>query len=370
MQRAVDLAPSNSDYWHLLGRFHLFIYQDPQASIHDFSRATELNPNVSRYWLDLATAQSMLGNSDGQKTALEQALRIDPKTPSVAWEAGNFFLMDGQTEKALDNFKTVMENDAVAVTPALELSWRATHDVNLVLQHAMPALLDPHFVFISQLTRARQTDAAMAVWRDVMKLNQPFKVQDAFPLVNYLVTQHEIDDAHEVWIDTARYSPALRPSSNDGNLIVNGDFEEEIIPGGFSWNLNSVPAVQAQEDDGQFRTGASSLAITFIGAAFADSGISQLVPVKPNSTYELLVASKSQEIQSASGPRVMIVDGFTNGEVAIGKEWLGTHVWTQDTVSFNTGPSTKLLRVFIGRSPGSGLIRGKLWIDNVRMYQR
>src|SRR6266436_1546384 len=37
IQRALALAPDNSDYWHLLGRFHLFIYQDPQESVRDFS---------------------------------------------------------------------------------------------------------------------------------------------------------------------------------------------------------------------------------------------------------------------------------------------------------------------------------------------
>jgi hypothetical protein len=370
IQRALALAPSNSDYWQLLGRFHLFIYQDPQESVHDFSSAIALNPYVSRYWLDLATAQRMLGNSDAQKDALEQALRIDPKTPSVAWEAANFFLVDGQTTKALDNFKTVIENDPVAVGPALDLSWRATHDVNLVLQHAMPGLIEPHFLFISQLMQTRQTDAAMQVWRNAMNLKQLFKAQDTFQFVHYLIAQRQVESAREVWADLARMSPALRPSSNDGNLIVNGDFEEDIITGGFSWNLNSVAAVEAKPDDGEFHTGASSLSIRFTGAAFTDSGISQFVAVKPHSTYEVLIDTKSQEIESANGPRVIVVDGFTNSDIAMGNEWLGTHVWSRDSITFTTGPNTNLLRIFIGRSPGSGLIRGRLWIDNIRMYER
>jgi hypothetical protein len=112
------------------------------------------------------------------------------------------------------------------------------------------------------------------------------------------------------------------------------------------------------------------LSLRFNGAAFSDSGISQLIAVKPLSTYELLIDTKSQEIEAANAPRVIVVDGYTNSEIAMGKEWLGTHVWSRDSITFTTGPNTNLLRVFIGRSPGSGLIRGRLWIDNVRMYER
>jgi hypothetical protein len=218
--------------------------------------------------------------------------------------------------------------------------------------------------------QAQQTDATMHVWRNAMQLKQPFQVQNTFQFVNYLIAQHHVEDAREVWADLARTSPALRPSSNDGNLFVNGDFEEDIITGGFSWNLNSVSGVEAKQDYGEFHSGTSSLSLRFSGSAFADSGISQLIVVKPLSSYELLIDTKSQEIESANAPRVIVVDGFTHSEIAMGKEWLGTHVWSRDSITFTTGPNTNLLRVFIGRSPGSGLIRGRLWIDNVRMYER
>jgi hypothetical protein len=168
-----------------------------------------------------------------------------------------------------------------------------------------------------------------------------------------------------------RFSASLRPASGEGNLITNGDFEEEIIPGGFSWNVDVVPTIlTAKLDEGEFRTGSNSLAIIFKGSSFGDSGISQFVAVKPNSRYELLMDAKSQEIQSANGPRVMVMDAFSNLPIATGTEWQGTHVWAQETINFSTGPNTNLVRVMIARSPSAGLIRGRLWIDNVRMYQR
>jgi pentatricopeptide repeat protein len=371
LQRATALEPSNPDYWHLLGRYRLFALQEPQAASTDLQHAISLNKNVSRYWMDLATAQRVLGNIKQQQQALEQAVRIDPKTPQIAWEAGNFFLADGQTEKALDNFKIVIENDPIAESAALDLSWRATHDVKLVLSHAIPPHFRPHLDLIAVLVQNRQPDAAMSVWREMMKLDGTFNVQSAIPFVQFLMDQHHVDDVQEVWAGLSRLSASLRRSPPEGNLIVNGDFEEDIIPGGLSWRLNFIPAtLTAEVDDREFHVRSNSLFLNFKGSPFADSGISQYVPVKPNSRYELLFDVKSQEIESANGPRLIVADAYTSVPLSLGVEWQGTHVWTGDHVTFTTGPDTRLVRVLIGRSPAFGLIRGKMWIDYVRMFER
>src|SRR5438874_13363665 len=56
LQRATALEPSNPDYWHLLGRYHLFALQDPLTASTDLQQAISLNKSVSRYWMDMATA--------------------------------------------------------------------------------------------------------------------------------------------------------------------------------------------------------------------------------------------------------------------------------------------------------------------------
>ena len=62
------------------------------------------------------------------------------------------------------------------------------------------------------------------------------------PFVEYLIREHDIAAAQEMWGHMAKVSESLRPSG-EGNLVVNGDFKEEIIPGGFSWRLQP-PASQ------------------------------------------------------------------------------------------------------------------------------
>ncbi len=85
-----------------------------------------LNPYESRYWLDLASAYQVAGRLEEQEQAVERAVDADPTTPHVAAEAANFFLLQGNLEKALRHFRMVLANDPDAVSPTLQLCWRVT----------------------------------------------------------------------------------------------------------------------------------------------------------------------------------------------------------------------------------------------------
>ena len=368
LEAAVRLEPGSAEYHDLLGRLYLYSLQDPAEAGKQLREAVDADPNTSRYWLDLAAAEGMLGQVDRQRAALRSALKVDPKTPKVAWEAGNFFLMDGNVEPALDSFKTVLEYDPLSLHPAVDLSWRATHDVQMVLAHAMPRKLDPHLELIRILIAQDRLQDAMTVWRALVQIDTP-KISDAMPFVEHFIHKRDIPDAQEIWSAMAKNSASLRPSSGEGNLIVNGDFDEEIVPGGFSWRLQPPASQSTRIDTQEIHGGTSSVSFDFAGPSFGDYGFSQLVPVKPKQNYDLQVSAKCQEITSAEGPRLMVEDAFTHAPLAIGQEWQGTHGWDEQHILFSTKPETQLVRIFVGRT-GPGLIRGKLWLDNIRMFER
>ena len=52
-----------------------------------------------------------------RKRRLEHGLVADPNTPDLAWEAGNFYLVQGETDKALREFRVVMESDPSCLPP-------------------------------------------------------------------------------------------------------------------------------------------------------------------------------------------------------------------------------------------------------------
>ncbi|HTV66141.1 MAG TPA: O-antigen ligase family protein, partial [Bryocella sp.] len=95
LERSIALAPGDAAHQNLLCRFLLFDKQDPKAALPSCQRATELNPYQSGYWLDLALAYYSTGAERQQEQAIRKAVAVDPKTPDVAWNAGNFFLAQG-----------------------------------------------------------------------------------------------------------------------------------------------------------------------------------------------------------------------------------------------------------------------------------
>ena len=104
LQRAVRWQPGNADYRHRLGRYFFLIQRTPEAAVESFRAAVGLNPYQARYWFDLAGAYQFLGDTDAQKAALERGLMADSSTPDLAWEAGNFYLVQGDTDKRYGNF--------------------------------------------------------------------------------------------------------------------------------------------------------------------------------------------------------------------------------------------------------------------------
>src|SRR5450631_2958408 len=111
LERAVRLSPGNADYRHRLGRYFAFVAANPQSAIESLRTAVTLNPHDARYWFDLAAAYQVTGDNSGQRAALDRALQAEPTAPDVAWEAANFFLIDGDIDRALREFHVVIEND-------------------------------------------------------------------------------------------------------------------------------------------------------------------------------------------------------------------------------------------------------------------
>src|ERR1017187_5633782 len=133
LQEAIRVEPSNAEYRELLGRSLALSGGNLNDAIANYRIAVHLNPYEARYWLDLAGAYQVAGYPSEQEHSVEQAVQADPTTPHVALEAANFFLVQGDQERALRNFRVVLANDPDAVDSALQLCWRATGDANRIL---------------------------------------------------------------------------------------------------------------------------------------------------------------------------------------------------------------------------------------------
>lgn len=370
IQRAARLEPTNAEYRDLLGRGFVLSGPTLEQAISNYQAAVHLNPFEARYWLDLAAAYQIAGRTDEQAQSVERAAEADPTTPHVAWEAANFFLVQGNLGKALPYFRTVLANDSEAVRYALQLCWRATGDANQMFDEALPRNADLYLSFLRLLVSKQEVAPAENAWDHLVKLQQSFPPNQAFPYFQLLIAKQEVSAAKNAWQQLAQLDPEIQPYlPTRENLIVNGGFEENLLNGGFDWWYESKSHVELAIDTDQFYGGTRSLSVTFDGRSAPDTGIVQFIPVKPDTEYEFGAESRTQDIDSASGPRFAIADAYTNTQYVLTDDLLGTNPWHKQQARFRTGSSTNLLFLKIIREPAAPLIRGKLWIDDVRLAE-
>jgi tetratricopeptide (TPR) repeat protein len=371
LQKAILLEPSNAEYRDLLGRNLALKGESLDGAIANYQIAVQLNPYVARYWLDLAGAYQLAGRTREQEESVEHAVEADPTTPHIAWEAANFFLVQGDREKALRYFRVVLANDPEAVDSALQLCWRATGDANRILDRALPRRPDLYLSFLRLLISKQEVAAAENVWNRLIALNQEFSTKLAFPYFRFLIAKQEVTAAQTAWQQLAVLDRSIQPYlPSRENLIVNGGFEENVLNGGFDWWYQSNPHAALAIDTSVFFNGTRSLSVTFDGRNPGDAGIIQFIPVKPNTDYEFSGESRSEELETASGPRFAITDAYNNTSYVLTDDLMGSNPWRLQQARFQTGPNTNLLLLQIVRQPAAPLIRGKLWIDDLRLVEK
>ncbi len=365
LRRAIVLAPRNAAHQDLLCRDLLFDKQDPAAARPYCERATELNPNQSAYWLHLALVYFQLGQQQRQEQAILKAVTIDPTTPDVAWEAGNFFLVQVKIPEALHQFSVVIRGDPNMAGQAMDLCWRVLHNVD-AMETVLPPDPEVYLQFIRMLIGKGEWQAAHEVWAALLQLNRPFDFHHALFYVDALLQSRDAASAGEVWRQLASRSPVLSHYVDPGNLIVNADFAEEILNGGLDWRYSAQPGIAVSVDTTQFHTGNQSVLISYSDTG-GNSGLSQYVPVKPDTRYTVAAWVKSEELRSANGPAISVSDAYNNTRYVLTPETLGTTPWHVVGSSFQTAPTTKLVIVRIVRDPGNTRILGQFWIDDISL---
>jgi tetratricopeptide (TPR) repeat protein len=374
LQRAARFDAGNADYRNHLGRYYALVARDPGAAIEPYRAAVQLNPHSARYWFDLASAYQVLGDVSKQTWALEHAIEADPTTPDVAWEAANFYLVQGDDQKALREFHVVLENEPSLANPAIQFCWRINPDVDMLLRDAVPAKPTAYVAFLELLMTKQETAATAKVWAALMATPQTFDLRYVYEYLHYLLDHKDVDQARLVWQQAApRFGlSSYLPTRN--NLIVNGDFSLDVLKfpdGGFDWQYQKQPSVTLTLDPSDFHSGHRSMLIAFDGPGVTDAGISQFIAVQPSTTYEFSAYYKNGEFEGAGGPHFTIQDVYTQTVLYDSDELKeAAGFWKSATGELTTGDDCNLLVLHIRRLPEGYPIRGKLWVDDFRLVAK
>ena len=368
LQRAIRLQPQDATNYDLLGQYFIWDGQDPRAAAAQFQRAVRLNPYESSYWIHLAQSENSLGNTSEQASAIRKAIAVDPTTPDVAWTAASFFLVQGETQEALDQLAVVMRSDPWMADAALDLSWRAAGDVKPI-QDRMPPDPEIYLKLVKLLVAKQQWTAADHVWSSTLGLNREFDARSALFYVDALLAKRDVAAAEVAWQQIVKRSSRLQPYITPENLVVNARFDQEFLNAAFDWHYSAQPGVTVGLDSTQSYQGGEALLITYSGSSNEDTGLSQNIPVTPGVRYVASAWVKSEELESANGPQLTVNDGYRSHDYSRSEETLGTSGWHLVRAPFTTGTDTNLVVIRFSRTPGSTLIRGRFWIDSVQMLQ-
>lgn len=369
LQLATRLSPGNADYHHRLGRYFAFVANDPQSAIQSFQRAVALNPYDAHYWFDLAGQYQVAGNLDGQRASLDHALQAEPTAPDVAWEAANFFLVDGDIDRALREFSVVIANDISLQDAALQSCWRVRPDANALLQSVVPARTDQLLAFLTLLVSKKETAGAMQTWERLTSLHEKFDNSHLFEYIRYLLAARRPDAAMSAWEQAAPGLGLTAYLPNDDNLIVNGDFDLDMLNGGFDWTYVTRTGVRPLLDSSDFRQGRRSLSLTFEGPGITDAGLQQVIPVHGKTTYDFSAYYKSADFEGAGGPEIVLRDAYTGAPLYVSDPLNDADFWKQVHSKITTPDNTTLLTLAIERFPAGSPIRGKLWLNDFQLSQ-
>ena len=367
LRRAIVLEPKDASNYDTLGQYFTWAAQDAHVAAEEFRQAAALNPLDASYWLHLAQAYSSLGADREQAAAIRRAISVDPTTPEIAWDAANFFLIQGNTPQALDTLGIVVRNDPSMAEAALNLSWRASGNIDEI-ERRLPSDPGIYLKLLNVLVARKEWNAASHTWASLLALNREIDPHSALFYVDALLASRNVAGAKNAWAELVEHSGDLHSYIQPDNLVVNAGFNHEILNAGFDWHSEAVPNVSVMLDSTESHQSRESLLITYSGPS-EDAGIFQYVPVTPGITYMSSAWVKSEELRSANGPRLTISDPYKNLEYANSEETVGTSSWHRVMASFTAGPETNLILLRFTRQPGDSQIRGRFWIDGVRFSQ-
>ena len=364
IRRAVALAPQDATYHDLLCRSMMFSSQDRQA-VEECGKASELNGYSSTIWLDLAQSYYSTGNAELSTAAIRKALTVDPTTPDTAWSAANFLLIQGNTPEALKEFAVVLRQEPSLVAPALNICWQSLHDVHLI-QAILPPNPEVYLAFVKLLLSTGEFDSAHQVWSALVQLKSVADYHDYLFYIDSLLRAGAVTQASGAWQQLASGSMELKAYLQQNNLVMDGSFSHEILNSGFGWRYSPKPQVYAALDRGEFHSGDRSLRLIYSGSG-SDAGIFQYVAVNPNTRYRLSAWVKSDDLETANGPALTMMDGYGNDIFGSTEETTGTTAWHRVETELTTRADTKLLILAILRRPGTTRIQGKFWVDDAAL---
>lgn len=364
VDKAVSINANDSEAY--AARASVFLNAGEAAlAAADFEQAVKLRPSDYLLWMQLGHARDQADDIAGAIAALKESTRLAPYYAHTHWQFGNLLLRAGRYEEAFAELRRAAASQPSLAPQMIDLTW-GVYSGNAAAVEAIvqPQSSSARIALAIYFAQRGKADEAINLFRQ----SRNYFDKENQALLTALLDTGKFSQAHEVWESGHE---ELKAAS--GDHLIDGSFEGEINLDnpGFGWQIKSeAQAMEISLDSREPSGGLRSLLIIWNGNPQpATAIVSQLVMVTPHTRYQLSFDTRARELVTAAPPVIIVVDANAQekkfAQAAPFSE--GTTGWQKSSISFETGETTRAVRIIIRRQSCAMPICpifGRTWFDN------
>ena len=355
---------------HYSAAVHLeksFAPDDVDHAIKELEIAAGRAPENYLYWLDLGRARERNGDSEGAEAALRRSLSLAPNYSRVQWALGNALLRQGRREEAFAEMTKAVSGDPAFAMPAAVTAWQFYNgDIDQIRRSiGRSSRLDGALATL--LLGQKKYDEAIVMWDNIPAEDKSTTLKDTGSAIfAKLLEVKKLREALRISYDLDNQATRIEPGT-----IANGGFESPVKlqgAGPFEWQIAAGLQPQIVLSSGKKHGGSNSLLLVFSTNDAKDfRGIGLLVPVEPNTDYELEVFYSS-DLKTSAVFKWEVVDAADAHSIAL-TDAIGNRAdWTALKVRFKSSESDGIvIRLVRGDCGPVCPVAGNLWFDDISL---
>ena len=343
-----------------------------QETARDFAFAVQLSPNDFRYWDEYGRALEMSGDQAAAEKALRRSVDLAPNYYYPRWHLGNLLLREGKFSEAFPHlFRAATANEELW-PQVFNLAWQAyDQDVDRIANDACKES-SVRAIFSVYLVGVRKFDDAVRLWKTLSAWDRSQLVARGQALRKALIDAKQFRAALEITHDVESDTKAI----SEPEKILNGGFEDALaLPTShfFGWTIGTTGQAEMSIDDGGHNS-AHSLQIVFNAPNKLDRvNVAQTLVVQPNTQYRLEYFVRTEKVNSANPPVVVVLDTADGSTLGVSVEAsVGTNDWKNLSVDFKT-KNNDAITIYVGRLPCSVgdicPLFGTVWYDDFVLHR-
>jgi len=243
LRRALRIAPLDAGY---LAKWSLVTGNAAEAR-QSLQEAVASDPWYSWAWIQLGLAQEAAGQASLAEHDLLRAAAVD-RGFDPRWALCNYYFRRNAWPSFWGWTRAALSNDSTDSVPVLRLAWRATPDVRVILDRAVPPNDTARRKLLKFLIAEHPLGADFSAISTLLPATTPDDAPMLNSYANKLLDAREITHAVEVWNSMCdrHLLPFARIQSGSSNLLTNAAFASPPSNWAFDWHFIPAEGITAE----------------------------------------------------------------------------------------------------------------------------